>query len=357
MPLPGARRRAYDGPDMRARIVVPALILVLGAAGLLAFGRNFRKEPAVDEAGVQRLLADPARPWFKNHKVVPEPLVMHTPYVVPEAMGAFSEPPIKTPVMPAELAYHLVMGKKTVPQGHPFHGRPAVLVDMRLKSRHLVEHIPNTLHSVWKDIPTALKSGPLKDVPKDAIVIIYGDMYPHFEASHHFRAAGYDAVYCLEGGLQVWKDRGYPIESRASLAEFARQVETEKGAPGPPPMPQVDPENIGPAALKTVMEGGIRPLIIFVGDEATFNSGHIPGAVRVSEKEVVKHFENEDREQLIAVYCGCCEGISKGLSGMAVNHLRKMGFKRLLHLEGHLKAWRELGYPLVVVEGEKSGKK
>jgi 3-mercaptopyruvate sulfurtransferase SseA len=31
---------------------------------------------------------------------------------------------------------------------------------------------------------------------------------------------------------------------------------------------------------------------------------------------------------------------------MALGVLRKMGFKRLLHLEGHLKAWKEIGYPL-----------
>jgi rhodanese-related sulfurtransferase len=341
---------------MKARVLLPLLILVLAGAGLLAYVLNSRKGASVDEAAVRKLLADRTRPWFQGH-TVPTPRHMHTPFAAPEAMGAFPEPPVKTPVMPPELAFHLAMGRKAVPEGHPFHGRPAALVDMRLRSRHLVEHIPGTLHTVWKDLPDSLKSGPLKDLPRNTIVIVYGDVYPHFEAPLHFRTAGFDAVYCLEGGLQVWKDRGLPVESPASLAEYARQVERERGGPAPPPVQLVEPENIGPAALKTVMEGGLKPLIVFVGDEATFNSGHLPGAIRVPEKEVMERFKDEDKDQLIAVYCGCCEGITKGLSGIAVEQLRGMGFRRLLHLEGHLKAWKELGYPLETAEGEKSGKK
>jgi len=60
--------------------------------------------------------------------------------------------------------------------------------------------------------------------------------------------------------------------------------------------------------------------------------------------ELNARFEKEPKDRLIAVYCGYCEGSAKGLSGIAVERLRQMKFTRLLHLSGHLKAWKDAGY-------------
>ncbi|HKR55555.1 MAG TPA: rhodanese-like domain-containing protein, partial [Gemmatimonadales bacterium] len=223
-------------------------------------------------------------------------------------------------------------------------------VDMRIRSLHMLEHLPGSVNLTMSTLPGALKNGPARDFKKNELIIIYGDLYPHFDAPHAFRAAGFDAVYCLEGGMKLWKERGYPVETRPDFAEFGQVLESEKPVAHPGDSSTVvDPENIGPMALKTAMDLGLKPMIIFVGDEATYRSGHIPGAIRIAQPDILKRFESEseDRNRLIVLYCGCCEGIAKGLSGTALFQLKGIGYKRLLNLEGHLKAWKDAGLPLV----------
>ena len=331
---------------MKSGAIFLVLGVVLAATVLVAGNLRGGQAARVDEAAVARLLEDRSQPWFQGHQV-PLPLKVHMHYTASELMGAFAEPPVKFPRMPVDLARHLTAGSKGVPAGHPFHGRPAVLFDMRLRSRHLQEHIPGGLQMAWKDLPTGLKAGELKDLARNTIVIVYGEVYPHFDAPNYFRAAGFDAVYCLEGGLRLWKERGFPVQASPDALALARQQEAER--PGPLEQGQhgyPDAENIGPVALKLAMDQGLKPEIIFVGDLLTFEANRIPGAVRVEYKEIPATFEKADRDRLYLVYCGCCEGSAKGLSGLALAMLKKMGFRRVLHLEGHLKGWKDQGYPV-----------
>jgi rhodanese-related sulfurtransferase len=215
---------------------------------------------------------------------------------------------------------------------------------MRLRSRHLVEHIPGSVNVPWSRMADALKSGALRGTDPGTVVILYGEVYPHFDATAPFRVEGFDAYYCLEGGLNAWKAKGYPVDTSAPVADYLRALEDEKvAATGPE---SLDPANIGPAALKSLLDQGVDLLIVFVGDELTYKAGHIRGAVRVPPDQILARFEKEPRDRLIAVYCGCCVGSAQGLSGMAVQQLRRMKFTRLLHLDGHLKAWRDQGYAL-----------
>lgn len=330
---------------MKSGLVILLLGAVISGAVLLAGGFSARQKPSVDEAATTRLLEDRNQPWHKGHQV-PLPAVVKMFYSAPEAMGAFAEPPVKFPVMPLDLAWHLTKGSRSVPKGHPFEGRPAVLFDMRLTSLHLLEHIPGSSQTAFLDLPAALKNGAFKGMPRNTIVILYGEGYPHYDAPHAFRMAEFDAVYCLEGGLKRWKERGFPVESNATAVAFAQQQLKERPAPMEQSHGHPDPENIGPAALKLAMDHGMKPHVVFVGDKLTYDAGRIPGAIHVTFEEIPKRFETEDRDRLMLIYCGCCAGTSKGLSGMALAVLKKMGFRRLLHLEGHLKAWKEHGYPL-----------
>jgi rhodanese-related sulfurtransferase len=330
---------------MKSGLVLIVLAAALAGTFFLSRGLSADQEPRADEAAMTRLLADPTQPWHKGHQV-PLPAVVKMAYTASEAMGAFAEPPVKFPVMPVDLAWHLAKGSRSVPKGHPFAGRPVVLFDMRLKSLHMLEHIPGSSQAPWMDLPAALKKGEFKDMPRNTIVILYGEGYPHYDAPHAFRMAEFDAVYCLEGGLKRWKERGFPVESNATAVAFAKQQEAERPAQLDPSHGHPDPENIGPAALQLAMDQGMKPTIVFVGDRATYESGRIPGAIHVTFEEIPKRFETGDRDRLMLIYCGCCAGTSKGLSGMALAVLKKMGYRRLLHLEGHFKAWKEHGYPL-----------
>ena len=231
-----------------------------------------------------------------------------------------------------------------MPADHPFQGRPVRLIDMRLRSLHLKEHIPDSLNVPYNRMAEAFSSGALKGVDPRTIVILYGEVYPHFDATAHFRVEKFEAYYCLEGGLEAWKDKGYPVTANPAVAEYLGALEGEKVVGGQ--NASSDPADVGPAALKALLDQGVDPLVIFVGDRATFNVGRLPKAERVTLEELNARFEKEPKDRLIAVYCGCCEGSAKGLSGIAVERLRQMKFTRLLHLSGHLKAWKDAGYPI-----------
>jgi len=323
-------------------VLIGAGVLVAVAAGTGLIGGS--SSAPFDDPRIAELLADRTRHWWQGGQI-PMPRQVHLVYSVPEKMGAFPDPPPACPLMPPELARGLALGRATVPEGHPLHGRPVRLIDMRLRSLHLVEHIPGSVNVPWSRISESLKSGELRGTAPKTVVILYGDLYPHFDATTPFRMGGFDAFYCLEGGLTAWKAKGYPVDSNAPVAEYLRALEEEKKAVGTGRAAS-DPADIGPGALKALLDRGVDPLIVFVGDEATYKAGRIPGAIRVTLEEIPARFEKEPRDRLIAVYCGCCIGSAQGLSGMAVRQLRQMKFTRLLHLDGHLKAWRDQGYPV-----------
>ncbi len=336
---------------MMGRKEILAVVAVLVGAGVVigirAGGGKIGGPPPdrIDEARVAELLADRSRPWWQGHKL-PMPRSSTLTYTVPEKMGAFPEPPVACPVMPVELARSLSLGRAKLPADHPFQGRPVRLVDMRLRSLHLVEHIPDSVNVSWSRIAASLKSGELRGMDPRTVVILYGDVYPHFDATAPFRVEGFEAYYCLEGGLAAWKAKGFPVVSNVPVADYLRALEMEKVVGFQ--AASSDPADIGPAALKSLLDQGIDPLIVFVGDEATFRAGHLPNATRVTLDQLPARFEKEPKDRLILVYCGCCEGSAKGLSGIAVEDLRKMKFTRLLHLRGHLKAWKDQGYPVTV---------
>lgn len=327
---------------------VAAVIVAAVAIALQGKPRPSSDNAAFSEADEKRaaeLLSDRARPWWQGHKLA-MPALHQVNYLPPDKMGSFAEPPAGCPAMPVELARSLLLGRAKLPSDHPFAGRPVLLVDMRIRSRHLVEHIPDGVNVPYDRMAEALKTGALKGTDPRTVVILYGDLYPHFDATAPFRVEKFEAYYCLEGGMTAWKAKGYPVASNASVSEYLRTLESEKvvGAGAAPP----DPADIGPAALKALLDKGLEATIVFVGDERTFAAGRIPGAIRVAQDQVTARFEKEPRDRLIVVYCGCCEGSTKGLSGIAVDDLRKMKFTRLLHLSGHLKAWKDQGYPLDV---------
>ena len=333
-----------------SRVAPWAAALILIAAGVVIGlqGRSAEKDSAQpglsadEEKRCRELLADRGQAWWKGHRL-PMPASVQIVYKPADQMGSFDQPPVACPVMPVEVARGLLKGI-SLPADHPLANRPVRLVDMRLRSRHLVEHIPGSVSVPFNRMQEGLKSGALAGLDRRTIVLLYGDVYPHYDATAPFRVENFEAYYALEGGLKAWKARGYPVESNTAVAEYLKSLESERVVGNDPP--SSDPADIGPAALKALLDQGLQPLIVFVGDEATYRVGHLPGAIRVTQGQVKERFEKEPRDRMIVVYCGCCEGSAKGLSGIAVESLRAMGFTRLFHLFGHLKGWKDQGYPL-----------
>lgn len=307
-------------------------------AAVAACSRAPDAPSAADLKLARQLLADRNQPWWKGHAFPSsgEPFKIKMADVGDWTSMNYNPP--GTPVLPFVLARVLHAGSPIL-RDTPFAGRPVAFVDVRAQSDFYVEHIPGS-----RNVPIRELHKFPEDLDRRSIVIVAGDLYPHQEVMSRVRAAGFNAVYCLEGGFKSWKARGYPVEGRSDASEYRRLVESEREpSPGGP---SNDLLGLGPLALKSLMDAGADMKIVFVGDEETFKAGHIQGSARVALADVEAAFRDVPKDRLIAVYCGCCQGRAGGYSEAAARRLRQLGYSRVLHLDGHLGGWREAGYPV-----------
>ncbi|MEP7303854.1 MAG: MBL fold metallo-hydrolase [Caldimonas sp.] len=100
------------------------------------------------------------------------------------------------------------------------------------------------------------------------------------------------------------------------------------------------------AELKTRIEAPQDGLIVLdVREKEAYLAGHVPGARSLprGQLELRVNVELPDPTRRILA---CCE--LGQISTLATATLRGMGFQRAVALDGGMKAWREIGYPLQV---------
>ncbi|MBI4249050.1 MAG: rhodanese-like domain-containing protein [Elusimicrobia bacterium] len=86
---------------------------------------------------------------------------------------------------------------------------PFLLLDVRPAQNYAMEHIAGA-----KNIPLDELSFNLHEIPRDLDVVCYcgGGACPlGAMAVERLRLKGYDRVFELEGGIEEWKRRGYPL--------------------------------------------------------------------------------------------------------------------------------------------------
>ena len=98
------------------------------------------------------------------------------------------------------------------------------------------------------------------------------------------------------------------------------------------------------AELKARVEAGEDDLIVLdVRERDGYESGHIPGA-RLLPRGQLELRVNQDLPDPTRRILVCCE--LGYISTLAAATLRQMGFLHAVALDGGMKAWREVGYPL-----------
>src|SRR5687768_9733737 len=137
------------------RILALVAVAVVIAGGL-AIAMREKTDPRAAE-----LLAEKSRPWWHGHKL-PMPAKHTLVYRAPDKMGTFPDPPAGCPVMPVEVAHALLTGRAKLSGDHPFRGRPVRLIDVRLRSLYLKEHIADSLNVPYNRMLEAFKAGELK---------------------------------------------------------------------------------------------------------------------------------------------------------------------------------------------------
>jgi rhodanese-related sulfurtransferase len=97
--------------------------------------------------------------------------------------------------------------------------------------------------------------------------------------------------------------------------------------------------------LKRQIDARTAPVVIDVRSRHEFAAGHVPGALHVPFWQMRRQIENVStfKDHPVVLYCG--HGPRAYLAGRV---LRRHGFKHVTYLEGHMKRWRELNFPIEV---------
>jgi rhodanese-related sulfurtransferase len=95
--------------------------------------------------------------------------------------------------------------------------------------------------------------------------------------------------------------------------------------------------------VKARLDRGEKLCLIDVREESEWAKDHLPGAVHlgkgVIERDIETRLPDADKEMIL--YCG-----GGFRSALAAENLQRMGYTKVLSMDGGIRDWREKGYPL-----------
>jgi len=95
--------------------------------------------------------------------------------------------------------------------------------------------------------------------------------------------------------------------------------------------------------VKAKLDRGEKFLLLDVREESEYAKDHLPGAVHLGKGIIERDVEERvpDLHTPMILYCG-----GGFRSALAADNLQKMGYTRVLSVDGGIRAWREKGWPL-----------
>ena len=95
--------------------------------------------------------------------------------------------------------------------------------------------------------------------------------------------------------------------------------------------------------LKTRLDAKEQFHLIDVREDHEWAAGHIPGAIHLSRGIIERDIESQipDREAEILLYCG-----GGYRSALVADNLQKMGYKRVISVDGGWRGWTAAGFPI-----------
>ena len=97
------------------------------------------------------------------------------------------------------------------------------------------------------------------------------------------------------------------------------------------------------AAVNDRLVSGKTPNLIDVREESEYARDHLPGALHLGkgiiERDIETRFSDTDTE--LIVYCG-----GGFRSALVADALTKMGYTKVISMDGGIRRWRDAGYPL-----------
>lgn len=115
--------------------------------------------------------------------------------------------------------------------------------------------------------------------------------------------------------------------------EFLRLVDDAKSR-----IRQTTPEEV-----RKRRDAGEELTLIDVREDNEWEKGHIPGAIHLGrgiiERDILTTAPDKNRE--LVLYCG-----GGYRSALSADNLQKMGYTRVVSMDGGWRRWNELGYPV-----------
>jgi rhodanese-related sulfurtransferase len=95
--------------------------------------------------------------------------------------------------------------------------------------------------------------------------------------------------------------------------------------------------------VKAKLDRGEKFLLIDVREESEYAADHLPGAVHLGKGIIERDVEARvpDPETPMVLYCG-----GGFRSALAADNLQKMGYTRVLSMDGGIRGWREKSFAL-----------
>jgi rhodanese-related sulfurtransferase len=97
------------------------------------------------------------------------------------------------------------------------------------------------------------------------------------------------------------------------------------------------------ADVKARLDKGDRFLLVDVREESEYAAGHLPTATHIGRGILERDIEERvpDKSTEIVLYCG-----GGFRSALAAESLGKMGYKKVISMDGGIRDWKGAGYPL-----------
>ena len=95
--------------------------------------------------------------------------------------------------------------------------------------------------------------------------------------------------------------------------------------------------------VKKRLDRGEKLTLIDTREESEFAKDHLPGAIHLGKGIIERDIETRvpDFGQEMILYCG-----GGFRSALAADNLQKMGYKKVISMDGGIREWREKNYPL-----------
>jgi rhodanese-related sulfurtransferase len=95
--------------------------------------------------------------------------------------------------------------------------------------------------------------------------------------------------------------------------------------------------------VKAKLDRREKFLLIDVREESEYAADHLPGALHLGKGIIERDVEDRipDPETPMVLYCG-----GGFRSALAADNLQKMGYTKVLSMDGGIRGWREKGFAL-----------